>query len=180
MGLDMYAYRMRLDAVDRYAKHMDDPVGDVTLASFPARKAARYFVGHVDKTPDDLQRLTTLEREDYWSSQLAADRKAKEQGVIDTDYHYWRKFNALHGWMEDLWRERTGAGGAEDFNCKTVRLLEDDLLRLEGDRNSLRPRGGFFFGSEEIYPEDLTSLDSFIRKARQDVKDYAIFYDSWW
>lgn len=94
---------------------------------------------------------------------------------------YWRKFNALHGWMEDLYREKGGTG--VDFNCNTVRLTDVDLRRLEQDvsNNQLQPREGFFFGAQTIYPEDLESVTEFIDKARQALNEgKAVYYDSWW
>lgn len=94
---------------------------------------------------------------------------------------YWRKFNALHGWMEDLYRLK--GGSKEDFNCTTVRLTANDLDRLEMDtgNNKLVPRNGFFFGSQEIYPEDLESVADFVKVARQSIAEgKAVFYDSWW
>ena len=94
---------------------------------------------------------------------------------------YWRKFNALHGWMEDLYRLK---GGAKDsFNCTTLRLDLKDLERLEMDvgANKLVPRNGFFFGSQEIYPEDLESVADFVKMSRQCIAEgKAVFYDSWW
>lgn len=97
------------------------------------------------------------------------------------ELYYWRKFNALHGWMEDLYREKGGTG--KDFNCNTVRLNEVDLRRLEQDvfNNELKPRNGFFFGSQEIYPEDIESVADFIAKARHAIAEgKAVYYDSWW
>jgi len=94
---------------------------------------------------------------------------------------YWRKFNALHGWMEDLYRQKRGL--RHDFNCTTVRLDLSDLDRLEMDtgNNKLVPRNGFFFGSQEIYPEDLESVADFVKVARQSIAEgKAVFYDSWW
>jgi hypothetical protein len=95
---------------------------------------------------------------------------------------YWRKFNALHGWMEDLYRQKRGL--RHDFNCTTVRLDLKDLDRLEMDvgHNKLVPRSGFFFGqTDEIYPEDLESVATFVKVARQAIADgKAVFYDSWW
>jgi hypothetical protein len=94
---------------------------------------------------------------------------------------YWRKFNALHGWMEDLYRQKRGL--RHDFNCTTVRLDLKDLDRLEMDtgNNNLIPRNGFFFGAQEIYPEDLESVATFVKVARQAIADgKAVFYDSWW
>jgi hypothetical protein len=105
--------------------------------------------------------------------------------VMDDDavqISYWRKFNALHGWMEDLYRLK---GGAKDsFNCTTVRLDLKDLDRLEMDtgNNKLVPRNGFFFGqTDSIYPEDLESVADFVKLSRQAIADgKAVFYDSWW
>ena len=94
---------------------------------------------------------------------------------------YWRKFNALHGWMEDLYRQKRGS--KESFNCTTVRLDLADLDRLEMDtgNNKLIPVNGFFFGAQEIYPEDLESVATFVKVARQALADgKAVFYDSWW
>jgi hypothetical protein len=94
---------------------------------------------------------------------------------------YWRKFNALHGWMEDLYRQKRGL--RYDFNCTTVRLDLSDLDRLEMDtgNNKLVPVNGFFFGAQEIYPEDLESVATFVKVARQALADgKAVFYDSWW
>jgi hypothetical protein len=94
---------------------------------------------------------------------------------------YWRKFNALHGWMEDLYRLKKGL--RHDFNCTTVRLDLSDLDRLEMDtgNNKLVPRNGFFFGSQEIYPEDIESVADFVKVAREAIADgKAVFYDSWW
>jgi hypothetical protein len=94
---------------------------------------------------------------------------------------YWRKFNALHGWMEDLYRLKGGSKAS--FNCTTVRLTDNDLDRLEMDtgNNKLVPINGFFFGAQEIYPEDLESVATFVKVARQAIADgKAVFYDSWW
>lgn len=94
---------------------------------------------------------------------------------------YWRKFNQLHGWMEDLYRAK---GGTQDtFNCATVRLESEDLDRLEiwlkEDPKESRP--GFFFGNGSIYPEDIRDTKEFIQKARQALSDgKVVLYDSWW
>lgn len=97
-----------------------------------------------------------------------------------TELFYWRKFNALHHWMEKLYREK---GGAKEFNCTNVRLTEVDLFRLEYDtaKDKLVPMNGFFFGDQTIYPEDKESIADFIAEARQAIIDgQAVFYDSWW
>ncbi|OSI25109.1 phosphoglycerate kinase, partial [Neisseria dumasiana] len=91
------------------------------------------------------------------------------------------KFNHLHGWMEELYREKGGQD--EVFNCRTVRLELADLVRLEQalDNNELEYTPGFFFGGEEVYPEDIEETKKFIAAAREAIANgLAVFYDSWW
>ena len=98
-----------------------------------------------------------------------------------TEICYWRKFNALHGWMENLYRLKYGT--KESFNCTTLRLDARDLDCLEMDtgNNKLVPINGFFFGAQEIDSEDLESVATFVKVARQAIADgKAVFYDSWW
>lgn len=93
---------------------------------------------------------------------------------------YWRKFNHLHGWMEELYCRK---GGQREFNCTTVRLELEDLDELKSrlDAGDLEHKGGFFFGGPEIYPEDFAETYAFIEKARQAIKDgKVVLYDSWW
>lgn len=93
---------------------------------------------------------------------------------------YWRKFNGLHGWMEDLYRSR---GGNDTFNCVKLQLFPEDIDELEMalENNALTPREGFFFGIQEIYPGDVELAQKFIAKARECFEDdQVVFYDSWW
>jgi hypothetical protein len=116
--------------------------------------------------------------------QWAGDSSTDYQPDADREseqIYYWRKFNALHGWMEDLYRSK--GGDRKVFNCTTVRLTDKDLDRLEMDtgNNKLVPVNGFFFGAQEIYPEDLETVAEFIAKARAAIAEgKAVFYDSWW
>jgi len=111
------------------------------------------------------------------------DDKATDVALGDgaTEICYWRKFNALHGWMEDLYRQKGGSKAS--FNCTTVRLTANDLDRLEMDtgNNKLIPVNGFFFGVQEIDSEDIESVATFVKVAREAIADgKAVFYDSWW
>lgn len=122
---------------------------------------------------------------------MYAYRVSKEHVVNDFEFNtnqdpvddmaYWRKFNALHGWMERLYRER--GGPKESFNCAPLRLYLEDLDKLQRDigENNLQPTEGFFFGSQEIYPEDVADAMKFIFDAREVIKQGdAVYYDSWW
>ncbi|MEW5704410.1 MAG: phosphoglycerate kinase [Pseudomonadota bacterium] len=93
--------------------------------------------------------------------------------------HYWRKHPNLHGWMENLYREKGGA--AECFNCVSVELASEDLDRLEADvrAGNLPETSGFFFGASDgtEVEDDL----AFIAKARQAISEgESVFYSSWW
>lgn len=95
---------------------------------------------------------------------------------------YWRKHNNLHGWMENLYREKGGVG---TFNCTPVELTFDDLLRLQQDivfKKNLKPQEGFFFGSQEEYTYEDAECDlEFIGKAMYEIAiGNKVVYDSWW
>lgn len=92
---------------------------------------------------------------------------------------YWRKHPNLHGWMEQLWRERGGTG---DFNGDELELTAEDLDNLEYDvqNNRLPPTSGFFFGerADDYYRDsDL----KFIQEARAEMfLGLKVFYNSSW
>ena len=112
----------------------------------------------------------------------AEDFGVKEPTSEPTEIAYWRKFNALHGWMEDLWRSQN-PDDERSFNCIDLRLTSADLLQLSEDigNNALVPREGFFFGNQEIYPEDIEATVSFITKAFEEIEaGRVVYYSSWW
>ena len=102
------------------------------------------------------------------------------EDVERREFAYWRKFNALHGWMEDVYRSM---GGNETFNCVPMRLTPDILDELEYSckNNELKPTQGFFFGAQEVYPEDIEDTLTFINNARNEIESgREVYYDSWW
>ena len=111
-------------------------------------------------------------------------------GNNNEELAYWRKHNRLHGWMEDLYRDRGNSVSHEafgnDFNCVEVELTESDIEQLEAhiEQKSLPETGGFFFGNdsyaeyEEYYKEDDLNFVSNARQAIEDGKK--VFYNSWW
>ena len=98
-----------------------------------------------------------------------------------TEIAYWRKFNALHGWMGDLYYNK--GGKSADFNCDNVRIDAEDLDTLEEVlcKGLLRPVDGFFFGPQTVEPEDVESAQEFISKARAAIAEgLTVYYSSWW
>ena len=92
---------------------------------------------------------------------------------------YWRKHPNLHGWMENLYRERGGEG---QFNGDELELFAEDLDRLEQDilDSQLPETSGFFFGdpSDDYYRDDDLK---FIKEARSYLfLGLRVFYNSSW
>ena len=101
--------------------------------------------------------------------------------ITKTEIAYWRKHNALEGWMAELYESRGGDG---EFNCETLHLYPEDLDNLEKvvKAGDLPETVGFFFGdctkdNEECKENDL----EFIAKARKCLaRGYEVEYTSWW
>lgn len=133
----------------------------------------------------------------------------KKDGMVDKDtpaeqIHYWRKHNALHGWMENHFKQMTyqearelvgfaeeefpeegfNAVQAEEFNLTKVPLSLKAIEDLETaiKESSLQPKGGFFFGSTDYDPAQYMEDDLlFITKAKQAIAEgKLVYYDSWW
>ena len=110
----------------------------------------------------------------------------KTSTVRTTEFFYWRKHNALHGWMENLHNSRSSdeVQGLRDFNGVAVRLEERDLDKLEQDvmTFNLPQTVGFFFGRDSVGDEDQKAQTlEFIRKARKALAEgYEVEYNSWW
>lgn len=95
---------------------------------------------------------------------------------------YWRKNNALHGWMERLAEKKLGME-AGDFNCEHLKLTEGDLKKLAADikAGKLKPTEGFFFGAQVYLEEEQKEDLEFVEEALGLIasgKD--IYYYSWW
>ena len=103
---------------------------------------------------------------------------------------YWRKHNRLHGWMEDLYRDKGNEVKHEEFgnsfNCVELELTESDIEQFEAHvaNRALPETAGFFFGSDsyENYKEYYKENDlQFIEDARQAFSEgKKVYYNSWW
>lgn len=105
----------------------------------------------------------------------------KDENEFREELFYWRKHHDLHGWMENLYRQKGGT--AESFNCVPVRLTLEDLDQLQEDiLNELLPETrGFFFGNNPPDDETIENDLKFIQAARVAItKGDAVYYDSWW
>lgn len=94
---------------------------------------------------------------------------------------YWRKHNALDGWMQNLWCE---VGDGESLHGQEVPVDSDDIEMLEMvvERDMLPETHGFFFGNDSRYDEGKkkTTLE-FIAEAKKALKEgKEVFYQNSW
>ncbi|MDB4755083.1 hypothetical protein OAG19_00355 [Akkermansiaceae bacterium] len=100
-----------------------------------------------------------------------------------TELSYWRKHNALQGWMQKLWAIKTGKS-ENDLNCQDLEITTEDLDQLWTSikHQTLPKTQGFFFGSDTSY--DATRQDDdleFVAKAREAIEEGdKVFYSCWW
>lgn len=97
------------------------------------------------------------------------------------EFAYWRKHNALQGWMENLWLERGGEG---EFNYIPLKLTLEDLNKLESDvvNDRLPATSGFFFGPDSRDDEHMKEKTiEFINRAKEYIDEgWEIEYNSDW
>ena len=101
------------------------------------------------------------------------------------EFFYWRKNNALHGWMQQCYIQKklAAAQTPEDFNCEYLQLTADDLLRLDEDikAGSLTPTAGFFFGALVYDAHDKAGDLRFVDEALHFIEEgFCVYYFSWW
>ena len=121
---------------------------------------------------------------DQYAKQVKSDynHETLTETTVKTEIAYWRKHNALEGYMSELYRTKTSDQG--EFNCKNLGLDGDDLDTLEAviKGGKLPETVGFFFGDCTKDNEEYKELDlEFIEKARKSLaKGWEIEYSSWW
>ncbi len=109
--------------------------------------------------------------------------KGKGESAESVRIAYYRNHHDLHGWMENLWMQKTGKEDVFDFNCVYLRLSQKDLNRLKRDIKKKKL-------TKPIYPFPATNPpDDYLNKrdlnniytAHALIKEgYKVFYYSWW
>ena len=109
------------------------------------------------------------------------DFKEEIQEVAPSELHYWRKHPNLHGWMEQLYRQK--GGGGRDFNGDPVVISKEDLDNLAASiiDEELPDTEGFFFGQSYNNEQERQDDLDFVKKAHRAIEEgYTVYYDSWW
>lgn len=106
----------------------------------------RLYTQNWNHTPRERRHRITIERGDYGVSGF------DNPTYVIQEHHYWRKFNALHGYIVD-----TFANGVD--KCQEIRLSKSDIEQIldiltecykTKDSSLLKPKEGFLFGSTEV------------------------------
>jgi hypothetical protein len=118
---------------------------------------------------------------------LATDKQGAIDEIDDGDLRniqYHRKFNALEGFMQDIWYRE---GNTTEFNCELLPITPEILDELEAKikKDQLDPHSGLFFGDTEkddYYWDEVNNLrDEVIPNVRKLLnEDKQVFYTSWW
>ena len=111
---------------------------------------------------------------------MVAYSKARATSKKTRELSAWRKHPNLHGWMEQLYRDK--GGDEEQFNCVEVELTLADLDRLQEAVlfNRLPSTQGFFFGQDADSYYKRQDL-AFIEEAKGDIAGgRKVYYSSWW
>jgi len=104
----------------------------------------------------------------------------KDKDGETTDIQYWRKHNALDGWMQDLW---VGKGGTGEWNCSELELNAHDIEQLEAAvaNDELPETVGFFYGGDSRHDEyQKEKTLTFIKEAYALLsKGEKVYYSAW-
>lgn len=126
------------------------------------------------------QREEFYEQEDLHYNSATGEWEVPPGGIHKpVELAYWRKHPSLHGWMEQLYRQR---GGEDTFNGIELELSWNDIDDLErAVRHGKLPfTEGFFFGKPAdnvYYEEDL----KFCADAKAEIfLGFKVFYNSSW
>jgi hypothetical protein len=120
------------------------------------------------------------------------DIKPHRIAYIVEQIGYWRKFNALHGWIID----NCGGGIDEcqkiDISAHDLRVLLETLREVkraieDKDNKTISllfpPTGGFFFGSTEVdeyYKEQIDQTIPIIEEAVNEEEGEEFYYQASW
>ena len=114
---------------------------------------------------------------------LDQDAHSRDSQGKDYEIAYWRKHNALQGWMENLWTLKTGKP-ANELNCELFELTAEDLKNLRSvvEAGNLPLTQGFFYGSDTSQDDALKEKDlKFIKDALEAIDEGDKgFYSCWW
>lgn len=198
MGLDMYMYKStkgQFAARQKYYKEIEkhyekwNPI----FKSYPVKDNGWEF--DMDKMTQEQK--DGIEKEKKERDAIIASTNYDPETRRDNEIHYWRKFNALHGYIVRVF------GGGMD-TCQTIEIKDENgsykagvkklLSALKKTKKQLddgktenlemMPTPGFFFGSTKVddwFITDVKESLEFFQELYDDLSDDdVIFYEASW
>lgn len=138
------------------------------------------------QTPEERHEITIKK-----GGEVRTDIDLEKISTVSENIFYWRKFNALHGWIVNH------CGGGVD-ECQKIFISYDDLIELyntlnEVDKDHTKAEEllpttlGFFFGSEEydeyyfdMVKETIEFLTPYIESIESGNERGDFYYQSSW
>lgn len=195
MGLDMYLYRMGKDKhkaiCDHNVKESEFNKKWNFLNEYPKKDNG----WEIDDEKCTDEQKSVLKEFDKECKELNKLYHEVWDGI--NEYAYWRKFNALHGYIV-----RKFANGVDE--CQEIMLTADNINTLVEDLEKtlktinevgidnvdvttleIRPTGGFFFGSTEIdnwFCQDIAGAIDTFKELREsfDEENEILYYQASW
>lgn len=157
MGLDMYLYKIKdvegLNYLEVYERYHWCSESDILTSELP------------QSVKDGIKNPSPF---------------SDEYRTVFNEVMYWRKFNALHGYMVE--HHQDGIDECQLSKKLTIKDLKAIVKACKKD--TLEPQAGFFFGNtdkDEYYQECLTeTIDALSLLIKQDDGTYCYFYRSSW
>lgn len=216
MGLDMYLYRAtkdqvrRLDELTRQDDELNEKWNPIFKKEFPDQW---WNLSDEDYTPRQKELMNEFRQESHRISDDRHEICCQMNGKMCDDFNlgeiaYWRKFNALHGYIVD-----TFADGVDE--CQKIPLTKENIQKTLEDLKKVRevldasekvnnakypnnytfnlpkdatlaiqPRAGFFFGETTIdswFERDVNSaIEVFTQLIDEWDDDQEVWYEASW
>lgn len=199
MGLDMYLYKINRKAENQEELHKalknkrfeseEMNAYKVYLENGNKNMYARsvFMPDFVEKFIEGNKEAVATFEKNLEEVKVSYDSQI-EEGVIETEeLGYWRKHSDLHGYFENIFRERGGDG---DFNCEPLLLNKNEcldvieyshqMIKKIDDGDDVEHTEGFFFGQtgKEDWDDTLKIFENVISTI--DFDKESVYYDSWW
>jgi len=190
MGLDMYLYRATKKDFAKLTEHNDRcnafyEKWNPFLKGLPL-KANGWEIDESRLTQEQARQYSIYKKE---SDKLHANEPSRPEEIF-----YWRKFNALHGFIVDTFANGVDECQTIEIGKSGVRQIADALKKTLAMLNSkkgfcedklpVKPVGGFFFGSTDIddyFKSDVDEAAKFFNKLFGELTDDdTVFYEASW
>jgi hypothetical protein len=140
----------------------------------------RKYVKNWEHTPEEDRHTVTVEHKGkvltQWDNPI----------YITKEVAYWRKFNALHGFIVEHFNNGKDDCSPIPLNLEDLKTIHNQLVKTIKENNPelLPPTSGFFFGNTEVddyYWSDISdAINTFVEIINMEDKDVIYEYHASW